>query len=194
MAQLKLKQALMEAKIEGMKIGAKSAGKTLSDDEINEITKKGSSIEIEMELITKALIDFLVEAEFRITEFKAPVVVEDFRIPEQPVNVEPQTLLGDKAPVIDTISKLPGGLALSEPLMGEFEKATQPLLEGGCTAQEIDLSKDDGGLQSTGYVFVGEDPDSQSAFDVTSESGQIRYTKVKLLRGDDWEDLTGLGE
>ena len=74
MAQLKLKQALMEAKIEGMKIGAKSAGKTLSDDEINEITKKGSSIEIEMELITKALIDFLVEAEFRITEFKAPVI------------------------------------------------------------------------------------------------------------------------
>ena len=45
-----------------------------------------------------------------------------------------------------------------------------------------------GGLQSDGYVFIGEDPESQDAFDVDDRDGQRDYTEVKLFR-DDIEDL-----
>jgi len=39
-------------------------------------------------------------------------------------------------------------------------------------------------LQSTGYVYIGEDPDSQDTFDVEDEDGQREYTTVKLIRDD----------
>ena len=52
----------------------------------------------------------------------------------------------------------------------------------------MDLGKDSGGLESTGYVFIGEDPDSQDSFDVDDEDGQKEFTTVKLIR-DDIEDL-----
>ena len=73
-------------------------------------------------------------------------------------------------------------------LEGEIEKAITPLLEGGATLTGLDLGKDDGGLESTGYVFIGEPPDSEDDFDVEDENGQREFTTVKLIR-DDIEDL-----
>ena len=52
----------------------------------------------------------------------------------------------------------------------------------------MDFTKGDsgnqGGLQSTGYAFIGEDPDSQQEFDVTNSDGQRVHTTVKLLPED----------
>ena len=45
-----------------------------------------------------------------------------------------------------------------------------------------------GGLISDGYVYIGEDPDSQESFDVSDVSGQRDFTEVKLLR-EDIEDI-----
>ena len=52
----------------------------------------------------------------------------------------------------------------------------------------LDINKDAGGLQSTGYVYIGEDPDSVDGFDVDDEDGQREHTTVKLIR-EDIEDL-----
>jgi len=73
-------------------------------------------------------------------------------------------------------------------LEGEIEKAITPLLEGGGVLPALNINKDGGGLQSTGYVFIGNEPDSQDDFDVEDENGQKEFTTVKLFR-DDIEDL-----
>ena len=41
---------------------------------------------------------------------------------------------------------------------------------------------------SDGYVYIGEDPDSQESFDVEDAAGQREFTEVKLFR-EDIEDL-----
>ena len=69
-------------------------------------------------------------------------------------------------------------------LEGEIEKAITPLLEGGADMIGLDINKNAGGLQSTGYVYIGEDPDSQGSFDVEDEDGQRQFTTVKLLKED----------
>ncbi len=74
-------------------------------------------------------------------------------------------------------------------LESELEKAITPLLAGGADLVGLDLGKGDsdnerGGLESTGYVFIGEDPDSQEEFDVTDEDGQREFTTVKLIKED----------
>ena len=69
-----------------------------------------------------------------------------------------------------------------------MEKAITPLLKGGAKLTGLNLGKGGGGLESTGYVFIGEDPDSQDAFDVEDEDGQREFTTVKLIR-EDVEDL-----
>ena len=65
-------------------------------------------------------------------------------------------------------------------LESELERAITPLLEGGAKLAGLDLGKDAGGLNSAGYVYIGEDPDSQDGFDVESEDGQRENTTVKL--------------
>ena len=110
---------------------------------------------------------------------------------DQPVNIELETLLGEYQPVLKTLKKMgdPLGLgALIDNLEGEIEKAVTPLLKGGSILPPLDLGKDDGGLESTGYVFIGEPPDSEDDFDVEDENGQREFTTVKLIR-DDIEDL-----
>ena len=104
----------------------------------------------------------------------ANVVLEDFSIPPQPGDVLPQVMS------IDT------------PYPGGSPAATIPIpLQGGNNGvlnKPIDISKDTGGLDATGYVFIGEDPDTQDSFDVDDEGGQREFTKVKLFR-EDIEDL-----
>jgi hypothetical protein len=61
-------------------------------------------------------------------------------------------------------------------------------LESGANLPGLDLGKDVGGLESTGYAFIGGDPDSQDSFDVEDEDGQRQFTTVKLIR-EDVEDI-----
>ena len=145
---------------------------------------------------TEAIVKFLTEAEFRVTKLNAPVVMEELKTPDQGINIQLETLLGDKAPILKTLKKvggmIPGAGSVVNKLIDELEnaikQAVQPLLEGGATLPGLNLGKDTGGLESTGYVYIGEDPDSQSSFDVDGEDGQKEFTTVKLLR-EDIEDL-----
>jgi len=188
-----LKQDLIDAKLAALKIDAKNAGAL--EEEISDITVS-ESIEEEVELTAEAIINFLTEANFRVTQLKAPVILEDFKIPDQAVNVELETLLGDKKPILDTIKKIgeliPGaGAAISalvDKLEAAIEEAVKPLLEGGSVLPGPNVEKEDGALESTGYVFVGDDPESQTVFDVEDEDGQRQFTTVKLIR-EDIEDL-----
>ena len=155
-------------------------------------TSPGSIIEREAEYMKETLVDFLTSCEFRVTQLKAPIVLEDIKTPEQSVNVKLETLLGDKAPILKTLkqigSVIPGaGTVVSElvaQLEAAIEKAVQPLLEGGALLPGLNLAKSNGGLESTGYVYIGEDPDWQDAFDVEDEDGQRQFTTVKLFRED----------
>ena len=136
---------------------------------------------------TEAIAKFLTEAEFRITKLNAPVILEDIKIPEQLVNVEMDTLLGEYGPILKTLKQIASPLGLGpviDTLEGEIKKAIEPTLEGGSVLQPLDISKDDGGLDSTGYVFIGDPPDSQDDFDIEDEDGQREFTTVKLFRSD----------
>jgi len=140
---------------------------------------------------TEAIANFLTQCEFRITKLNAPVILEDIKIPEQLVNVEMDTLLGEYGPILKTLKQLASPLGLGpviDTLEGEIKKAIEPTLEGGSVLPPLDISKDDGGLDSTGYVFIGNPPDSQDDFDIEDEDGQREFTTVKLFR-DDIEDI-----
>ena len=177
-----LKQDLIDAKV-------KAAQDTGIPEPLD--TSNGSFIEREAEYTKEAITNFLTQAEFRITKLNAPVVVEKLKTPDLAVNVELETLLGEYQPILKTLKKIGDPLGLGatiDALEGEIEKAITPLLEGGAKLAGIDLGKEAGGLESTGYVFIGEDPDSQDSFDVDDEDGQKEFTTVKLIR-DDIEDL-----
>ena len=182
-----LKQDLIDAKVKA----AKESGIKEPLD-----VKPGSFIERDAEHTKEAIVDFLTKCDFKITKLNAPVVLEDLQTPEQPVNVGLETLLGDKAPILKTLkqigSVIPGGGAVVGEIVDQLEeaieKAVKPLLEAGAILPALDLSKDSGGLESTGYVYIGEDPDSQDGFDVEDRDGQRNFTNVKLIR-DDIEEL-----
>ncbi len=169
-----LKQDIINAKVEGLK------AQGVEESDIN--TSNGSTIEIESELLKEAFVNFLTNIDFKITQLKAPVVLEDFKIPDQNVNIGTQ--------VTSTDIPFPGGVGgapVQIPLNGGL---------GGATLAKLNLEKDSnvtspdfttntgGGLDSTGYVFIGEDPNSQQAFDVNDEDGQRENTNVKLFRDD----------
>jgi len=145
---------------------------------------------------TEAIAKILTEAEFRITRLNAPVVIEDLKTPDLSVDIQLETLLGDKAPILKTLKRvgglIPGAGSVVNKLIDQLEsaikQAIQPLLKGGSTLPGLNLGKDTGGLESTGYVYIGEDPDSQGGFDVEDQNGQREFTTVKLLR-EDIEDL-----
>ena len=143
-----------------------------------------------------------MDADFRVTQLNAPVVLEDIKTPDLPVNVELETLLGEYKPVLRMLRQIGDPLGLGhmiEQLEDQIAVAITPLLEGGSTLPGLDLAKradkddDDasvnyenriGALESTGYVYIGEDPDSQDQFDVSDVDGQREYTTVKLLEDD----------
>ena len=73
-------------------------------------------------------------------------------------------------------------------LEGELEKAVRAVLQNPGFVPSINQSKDgdesDGGVESTGYVYIGDDPNSQDDFNVEDEVGQRDFTSVKLIRDD----------
>jgi hypothetical protein len=157
-----LKDDLIKAKVEGFKMQGKS------EDEID--TSIGSAIEILSELEKEAIVNFLTQCEFRVTQLNANVVLEDFSIPPQQ---------GD---VLSSVTATGVGNN-GAPVTSNVTNGTNGVLN-----KTIDVAKDFGGLESTGYVFIGSDPDSQNEFDVDDEDGQRVFTTVKLFR-DDIEDL-----
>ena len=158
-----LKQDIINAKVAGLLVNG-------IDEEVID-TSKGSAIEVESELIKEAIVNFLTKVNFTITELNAPVVLEDFRIPQQPADVQPTVMV---APGLTTVGS-PSTQASTTPA---------PLQGGtnGVLTQPMNIGKDAGGLDSTGYVFIGDDPDSQGGFDVSDNDGQIEFTKVKLIK------------
>jgi len=179
-----LKQDLINASVESAKLSG------LKEEDID--TSPGSPIELQANLMTEAIVNFLTKCEFTITQLKAPVIIEELKTPPQPVDVEPQTLLGDKKPLLDSLKQIGGKIpgagdvvgSIVDRLEGEIKKAIKPILDSGAKLKGLDLGKASGGLQSSGYTFVGEDPDSKLSFDVEGESGQRRSTTVKLFRED----------
>jgi len=187
-----LKQDLIDAKVKA----AKESG---SDVELP--TGNGSFIEREAEYVKEAIANFLTECQFRITQLNAPIILENFTIPEQQVDVKSNTLNQDKQPTFTTIRQLgsliPGAAPAVNALVDSVEIQTMSTVENirreGALLPGIDISKDNrsgnsGGLISDGYVYIGEDPESQESFDVEDEDGQREFTEVKLFR-EDIEDL-----
>ena len=176
-----LRQKLIDAKVNA----SKEAGITEPLD-----VSPNSYIYLEADKTARAILETLSEANLTITQLKAPVVVESLKTPDQLVNIELETLLGDKAPILKALRKLPVPAIgeIIDKLESELEKAITPLLEGGAKLTGLDLGKDVGGLESVGYVYIGEDPDSQDGFDVEDEDGQRENTTVHLSV-EDIEDL-----
>ena len=176
-----LKQDLIDAKVKALQ-------EQYSDESVEVDTSVGSYIERDAHYTSRAIIKALREANFTITQLKAPVVVEELITPSLPVNVKLDTLLGEYQPVLKMLRKIggpiPGIDRLIKRLEREIEKAITPLLEGGADLAGIDITKQTGGLQSTGYAYIGGDPDSQGSFDVNDEQGQREFTTIKLLDDD----------
>ena len=85
---------IANAKLEGAKIAGSA---------IDEPTE---AMRIEAELTAEAIVKFLTEANFTITQLKAPVIVEDLKTPEQPVNIELDTLLAEYVPILKVLKKI----------------------------------------------------------------------------------------
>tara|TARA_Y100000593_G_C4243670_1_gene303532 strand:+ start:303 stop:860 length:558 start_codon:yes stop_codon:yes gene_type:complete len=180
---MSLKEDLLKAKIETLR----QDGAT--EESIDKAMQKGSPLEIQAEAEKEAIVKYLTSCNFTVTQLKAPIVLENFKIPDQPVNVALQTLMGEYGPLLDALKAIAvvGGPAVVEmvnKLEDQIKNVVSPLLEGGSTLPGPDIDKDAGGLESTGYVYIGEDPDSQGSFNVDDEDGQREFTTV-ILNEDD---------
>ena len=78
-----LKYDLLQAKVKA----ANDVGLPVPDISVD------SYAEREAHHSSRAILKALRDANFTITQLKAPVVVEELRTPEQPVNIELETLL-----------------------------------------------------------------------------------------------------
>ena len=169
-----LKDDLIEAKAQS----ALAAG--ANPDDID--TSEGSAIEVEAELTKEAIVNFLTQCEFRITQLAAPVVLEDFNIGPQEASIAPTVTVNSGILVTTSggpgSTTSPGILSNSAPTSDVLTKTIDVNKAGGTT----------GVLDSTGYVFIGGDPDSQDEFDVNTLDGIRDFTRVELLR-EDIEDL-----
>ena len=174
-----LKTDLIDAKIEGLKLSG-------ANDEA--ILKAQDTLETQCELEVEAIVNFLTQCKFRVTNLAANVVLEDFQIPEQQGDIQPDVQVAANIPV--NTSGGPGTTTSVGILNNANAKANGT---GGILTKPINVSKAGGGtglLQSTGYVYIGEDPDSQEEFNVSNKNGQIQHTSVELFR-EDIEDLLG---
>tara|TARA_R100000664_G_C2747840_1_gene135302 strand:- start:1192 stop:1743 length:552 start_codon:yes stop_codon:yes gene_type:complete len=158
-----------------------------SKESIEKAEKIDSPLYKQAKAESDAIVNYLMKSNFTITQLKAPIVLENFRIPDQSVNVKLETLLGEYGPLLNTLRKIADPLgqgSLINALEKEIEKAVKPLTEGGSTLPGPDINKDDGGLEANGFVFIGEDPETQNSFDVSDEDGQREFTTVVLNEED----------
>lgn len=183
-----LKYDLIQATVKALKdIGV--------EDEVD--ISQNSYIERLAHYQTEAITKFITNANFSITEMKAPVILETLKTPDQPVDIGLETLLADKAPILKTLRQIgrvvPGAGQLIDGLVDELEAslrtAVQTVRKAGANLSGFDISKDGtsqkgGGLISQGYVYIGEDPTSNKSFDVSDEDGQRINTVVKIFEED----------
>ena len=183
-----LKYDLIQATVKALKdIGV--------EDEVD--ISQNSYIERLAHYQTEAITKFITNANFSITEMKAPVILETLKTPDQPVDIGLETLLADKAPILKTLRQIgrvvPGAGQLFDGLVDELEAslrtAVQTVRKAGANFSGFDISKDGtsqkgGGLISQGYVYIGEDPTSNKSFDVSDEDGQRINTVVKFFEED----------
>jgi len=154
-----LKQDLIDAKKEGLRLSG-------ANDEA--ILQAQDALETQCELEVEAIVNFLTQCQFRITGLNAPVILEDFNIPPQQGDVLPSVTV--------TTSGGPGTVSSGT---------------NGVQTKEINVNKsggNTGNLKSTGYAYIGGDPDSQDEFDVGNKSGIRDFTSVELFK-EDIEDL-----
>ena len=171
-----LKQDLIDAKVES----AKAGGELFVEDQLD--TSVGSQIEIEAELMKEAIVNFLTKCEFRITQLNAPVVLEDLRLPPQQGDVLPSVSVSSGLQTFVPMSPALGGIPVQSMIAGDSNVVL---------TKNIDVNKsggDTGILESTGYVYIGGDPNSQDEFDVNTLDGIRDFTRVELFR-EDIEDL-----
>ena len=171
-----LKQDLIDAKVES----AKAGGELFVEDQLD--TSVGSQIETEAELMKEAIVNFLTKCEFRITQLNAPVVLEDLRLPPQQGDVLPSVSVSSGLQTFVPMSPALGGIPVQSMIAGGTN---------GVLTKNIDVNKsggDTGILESTGYVYIGGDPNSQDEFDVNTLDGIRDFTRVELFR-EDIEDL-----
>ena len=158
---------------------AKLEGAKLSGSEIEEATP---AMKKEAELTANAIVDFLTKAKFTVTKFNAPVILEDFMIPSQKGDILTSVTTEIPAGGVQVVGS-PASQQSVAPTIATVKQGTD-----GVKTHKIDISKDAGGLLSTGYAYIGQDPKSQAEFDVTTEDNQSANTAVELIRGD-IEDL-----
>ena len=90
-----LKQDLIDAKVKA------SMDNGMPEDSVD--TSPGSFVERDAEYTKEAIVNFLTQADFTITQLKAPVIIEELKTPDQGVDVKLETLLGDKAPILKVL-------------------------------------------------------------------------------------------
>ena len=175
-----LKEDIIQAQIDS------EVAQGISEEDID--SSDGSGIEVFAEKVTEAIGNFLQNLEFSITKLNGKVVLTDFKIPDQPVNVKMDTLLGEYGPLLDTLRQLPvpGISELVNQVQEQIELAIEPLLEGGSTLPGPEVDSDNG-LIANGYVYIGEDPEHQENFDIDDEEGQRNFTTV-IIHPEDMED------
>ena len=174
-----LKDDLIQAKVDGMAAG----GVNPLDIDIS----KGSPIEVECEVTKEAILNFLNNADFRVTDLKAPVVLQSFNHPAKLLDVSVDTVMGPHGVLLKVLKKIAGLVgagSLLDATESQMKKATSPVAEGGVTQAPPNLDVNSG-LDAHGYMFVGDDdPGSSDSFDVSGEDGQKVYTQVKFFRDE----------
>ena len=163
-----LKQDLIDAKIEGLKLSGASE---------EAIEQAQDSLDTQVQLEVDAIVNFLTKCQFRVTNLTANVVLEDFKIPPQQGDIQPQVTSTD-IPFPGGVGGAPVQVPLNNGTNGVLTKNIDVGISGGKT----------GVLQSTGYTYIGGDPFSQDNFDVEDEDGVREFTEVKLFK-EDIEDL-----
>ena len=161
-----LRQDLIDAEVEAAKIAG------------SDITEPTPAMIKKAELVTAAIVKFLVQSRFTITDLKAPVILEDFKIPSQAGDVLTSVTTEIMAGGITTVGS-PSSQKTTAPVTAKVKDG-----EGGVSTKPMNINKGIGKLEATGYVYIGEDPDTQNAFDVANRNGQRQHTKVKLLLED----------
>ena len=155
-----LKQDLIDAKNEGLKLSGASD---------KAIQQAENVLDTQSQMEVDAIVNFLTKCQFRITELAANVVLDDFKI-------GPQN--GDVLNTVQvTTAGGPGNVS-----NGDLGVRTKDINVGLGTA--------DNSLESTGYAFIGSNPNSQDNFvNITTPDGSdLPQTSVELFR-DDIEDL-----
>ena len=167
-----LKTDLIDAKKEGLRGSGATDEAILQAEEV---------LEVQTQLEVDAIVNFLTQCKFRVTQFNAPVILEDFKIPSQEADIQQGVVVSEGI----AVSTTGGPGSTTTPGLIKNIGALSDVL-----TKPMNIGKAAGGLNSSGYVYIGEDPDSQRKFNVEDEDGQRRYTSVELFR-EDIEDLLG---